>query len=98
MQDERKRSVLDTLGEEVTGIVAPVSLCMLITVILVRILNPDGSSSASGSSIIIASVAYNENPNDSASTKFSGALLNAVIFAGIMAAMTFVLVALFYYK
>lgn len=29
------RSVLDSLGEEVTGIVAPVSLCMFLTVALV---------------------------------------------------------------
>lgn len=35
-----RRSVLDDLGEEVTGIVSPVSICMALTVALVRILNP----------------------------------------------------------
>eukprot|EP00197_Chlamydomonas_leiostraca_P006643 CAMPEP_0202871830 /NCGR_PEP_ID=MMETSP1391-20130828/19793_1 /ASSEMBLY_ACC=CAM_ASM_000867 /TAXON_ID=1034604 /ORGANISM="Chlamydomonas leiostraca, Strain SAG 11-49" /LENGTH=664 /DNA_ID=CAMNT_0049552733 /DNA_START=53 /DNA_END=2047 /DNA_ORIENTATION=+ len=89
-------SVLDDLGEEVTGIIAPVSLCMAVTVLLVRLLNPDGASS-SGSSIVIASIAYDENAGDSSGKKFSGALLNALIFAGIMAAMTFVLVLLFKY-
>lgn len=38
------RSVLDDLGEEVTGIVAPVSICMAVTVLLVRLLNPEGKS------------------------------------------------------
>ena len=47
-------------GEEVTGIMAPVSICMALTVILVRLLNPDGSASSS-SSVIIASIAYNED-------------------------------------
>jgi hypothetical protein len=37
-------------------------------------------------------------PTDSSSEKFSGALLNAIIFVGIMAGMTFLLVALFYFK
>jgi hypothetical protein len=44
----------------VTGIVAPVSLCMAITVALVRLLNPDGSGSSS-SAVIIASLAYSED-------------------------------------
>jgi hypothetical protein len=35
-------SVLDSMGEEVTGIVWPVALCMTITMTLVEILNPDG--------------------------------------------------------
>ncbi len=46
-------------GEEVTGIMAPVSICMAITVALVRVLNPDGSSSSSNS-VVIASLAYDE--------------------------------------
>ena len=32
------------LGEEITGIVGPVSLCMMMTACLVRALNPDGLS------------------------------------------------------
>lgn len=52
------RSVLDDLGEEVTGIVAPVSLCMALTVALVRILNPSGSSNSNA--VFIASAFYTE--------------------------------------
>ena len=51
-------SVLDKLGEEVTGIVSPVSLCMALTVGLVRLLNPTGD--AAGSSVYIASAYYQE--------------------------------------
>ncbi len=47
-------------GEEVTGIIWPVSLCMAITVALVRLLNPDGSASSSNA-VVIASLAYNED-------------------------------------
>jgi hypothetical protein len=53
--------VLDVLGEEVTGIVAPVSVCMALTVVLVRILNPDGVSRADA--VYIASIAYEEQVN-----------------------------------
>ena len=51
-------SVLDRLGEEVTGIVSPVSLCMALTVGLVRLLNPSGD--AAGGSVYIASAYYKE--------------------------------------
>ena len=51
-------SVLDRLGEEVTGIVSPVSLCMALTVALVRLLNPTGDSA--GTSVYIASAYYKE--------------------------------------
>lgn len=36
--------VLMDLGEEITGIVGPVSLCMMMTACLVKTLNPDGRS------------------------------------------------------
>lgn len=51
-------SVLDRLGEEVTGIVSPVSLCMALTVGLVRLLNPSGDTA--GGSVYIASAYYKE--------------------------------------
>lgn len=54
-------SVLDSLGEEITGIAWPVSICMAVTVFLVRVLNPTGASSSS--TVFIASAAYNENAN-----------------------------------
>ncbi len=51
-------SILDRLGEEVTGIVSPVSLCMALTVALVRLLNPTGDNA--GTSVYIASAYYKE--------------------------------------
>ena len=51
-------SILDSLGEEVTGIVSPVSLCMALTVALVRTLNPDGDSA--GNAAYFASAYYKE--------------------------------------
>lgn len=53
------RSVLDDLGQEVTGIAAPVSICMALTVALVRLLNPEGESNAG--SVSVASIYYSEN-------------------------------------
>jgi presenilin 1 len=52
------RSVLDDLGEEITGIVAPVSICMALVVVLVKALNPEGM--ADTSSVAIATIAYHE--------------------------------------
>ena len=51
-------SILDDLGQEVTGIVAPVSLCMFLTVLLVRVLNPEGVSNPSA--VAIAQTFYKE--------------------------------------
>ncbi|EFN56673.1 hypothetical protein CHLNCDRAFT_144542 [Chlorella variabilis] len=87
------RSVLDDLGEEVTGIVAPVSICMAITLALVRILNPEGDSDSN--SVFLASAYYVEQEGDSPGQKLSGAVVNALIFVGVVAAMTFALVLLF---
>ena len=52
------KSILDDLGEEVTGIVSPVSLCMALTVALVRVLNPTGDTS--GNTTYFASAYYRE--------------------------------------
>eukprot|EP00195_Chlamydomonas_chlamydogama_P016551 CAMPEP_0202908100 /NCGR_PEP_ID=MMETSP1392-20130828/44889_1 /ASSEMBLY_ACC=CAM_ASM_000868 /TAXON_ID=225041 /ORGANISM="Chlamydomonas chlamydogama, Strain SAG 11-48b" /LENGTH=370 /DNA_ID=CAMNT_0049597257 /DNA_START=155 /DNA_END=1264 /DNA_ORIENTATION=- len=92
-----QKSVLDDLGAEITGIALPVSICMAVTVFLVRVLNPEGESSSS--TVFIASVAYDENRNPQASSgeKLGGALLNALIFVAVIAFMTFVLVLLFKY-
>ncbi|CAD7694965.1 unnamed protein product [Ostreobium quekettii] len=68
---------------------------MALTVVLVRILNPDGDSSTR--TVIIASAYYDEEESDSAGKKFSGSLLNALIFVLCIAAMTFILVLLFKY-
>mmetsp|Transcript_33836 Transcript_33836/g.95787 ORF Transcript_33836/g.95787 Transcript_33836/m.95787 type:complete len:460 (-) Transcript_33836:1345-2724(-) len=90
------KGVTETLGEQVTGIVAPVSICMALTVVLVRILNPDGESSSA--SVAIATAYYNEEEGDSTSEKIAGSIINALIFVAIIAAMTFVLFLLFKYR
>lgn len=51
------QSVLDDLGQEVTGIAAPVAICMAITVLFVKVLNPDGDTN---SSVMLATLAYTE--------------------------------------
>lgn len=53
--------MLDHLGEEITSIAWPVSLCMAITVFLVRVLNPDGVSSAV--TVAMANAIYDEGAN-----------------------------------
>jgi len=50
--------LLGLLGLQVTGIVAPVSICMALTVALVRILNPDGESDSNA--VFLASAYYTE--------------------------------------
>jgi presenilin 1 len=50
--------VLDDLGQEITGIMAPVSICMAITVLLVKALNPEGT--ADTTTVAIATLAYQE--------------------------------------
>lgn len=58
---EAERSILDDLGEEVTGVIWPVAICMAVTVLLVKLLNPQGQSS--GSTMILASAGYDESAN-----------------------------------
>ena len=53
---QQQHSVLGDLGEEITGIVTPVSICMALTVLLVKALNPDGAD-ADASTVVIASLA-----------------------------------------
>ena len=46
------------MGQEITGIMAPVSICMAITVLLVKALNPEGT--ADTTTVAIATLAYQE--------------------------------------
>ena len=66
-RDTSCNSVLDDLGEEITGIMAPVSICMAITVLLVRMLNPEGASSSA--TVYIASLAYDEQVSEPSEAK-----------------------------
>ncbi|KAM3380826.1 hypothetical protein P3S68_006399 [Capsicum galapagoense] len=63
-ENSKPKSVLDSLGEEIVRIITPVSICMLLVVILVTVLNKDTDSS-NPSFTSIATVAYNESSSDS---------------------------------
>jgi len=89
-------SILDDLGEDLTGVATPVAVCMALTVALCRALNPDGASDAAA--VRFASLAYEEKAGDTAAEKLGGGLLNALIFVAIMAGMTFGLFVLFKLK
>jgi len=91
-------SPLATFGREVVAVAGPVSACMLLTVLLVRILIPDGASEEAQATVRIATFYYHERATDSAGTKFAGGLVNALIFAGTVGAMTVVLFLLFKYR
>ncbi|XP_075491220.1 presenilin-like protein At2g29900 [Primulina tabacum] len=96
-RNPRRRSILETLGEEIVRIVTPVSICMILVVILVSLLNTDSSSN--GLSITsMATVAYSETNSDSIWDKFKGALLNSLVFVAMVTVVTFLLVLLFYFR
>ncbi|XP_009764485.1 presenilin-like protein At2g29900 [Nicotiana tabacum] len=96
-QNPKPKSVLDSLGEEIVRIVIPVSICMLIVVILVSVLNTDSDSSGP-SFTSVATIAYTESSSDSTWDKLKGALLNALVFVVVVTAVTFLLVLLFYFR
>lgn len=56
--DHEEHSILDDLGAEVTGIAFPVSLCMAITIALVRLLHRDDDDG--GTTVAIAEAVYTE--------------------------------------
>ncbi|CAI9111789.1 OLC1v1012108C1 [Oldenlandia corymbosa var. corymbosa] len=93
-------SILHTLGEEIIRIITPVSICMLLVVLLVSILNNDDNGLGGfGSNIsTLASIAYSEDSSDSTWDKFKGALLNSLVFVGVVTVVTFILVLLFYWR
>ncbi|XP_021890090.1 presenilin-like protein At2g29900 [Carica papaya] len=95
-QNQKPTSILESLGEEVIVIIAPVSICMFVVVILVCILNTDYSSSSSITTIV--TIAYTETSSDSSWDKFMGALLNSLAFVAVVTVSTFVLVLLFYFR
>lgn len=93
--------MLDSIGGEIIGVMSPVSICMFLVVLLVYALSPSNPFSAPASSAPIrtaANLVYVENPSDSVGQKLEGALLNALVFVVLIALVTFLLVALYYYK
>lgn len=93
-------SILGSIGQEIIGVMSPVSLCMLLVVLLVYSLSPSNPFSSSSPAPIrtAANLVYLENPSDSAAQKLEGALLNALVFVVLIAIVTFVLVVLYYYN
>ncbi|KAB2073344.1 hypothetical protein ES319_A07G076400v1 [Gossypium barbadense] len=94
-QNQRPKSLLDSLGEEIIRILTPVSICMLLVVLLVSILNSSSSLYVTSS---IATIAYSETGSDSSWDKFIGALLNSLVFVAVVTVATFILVLFFYLK
>ncbi|KAH6799120.1 Presenilin-2 [Perilla frutescens var. frutescens] len=97
-QDPKPKTILETCGEEIIRIVTPVSICMLLVVILVSILNEGSSSNDVVSFATMATIAYTENSSDSIWDKLKGALLNSLVFVAVVTVVTFLLVLLFYLR
>ncbi|KAL1541686.1 presenilin-like protein isoform X1 [Salvia divinorum] len=97
-QNPRPRTVLETCGEEIIRIVTPVSICMLLVVILVSVLNRGSSLDDGLSFATMATMAYSESSSDSIWDKLKGALLNSLVFVAVVTVATFLMVLLFYFK
>ncbi|CAA0837378.1 Presenilin-like protein [Striga hermonthica] len=92
-------SILETIGQEIIAVMAPVSICMLLVVLLVySVYNPSSSSAAVSTFRTAANLVYQESPSDSTSQKLEGAILNAAVFVAFITVVTFLLVLLYYYR
>ncbi|GLT59626.1 hypothetical protein SLA2020_324340 [Shorea laevis] len=92
-------SILESIGQEIIGVMSPVSICMLLVVLLVYALTSNNPFSSNSAPIrTTANLVYLESPSDSATQKLEGALLNAVVFIILIAVVTFLLVVLYYYN
>uniref|UniRef100_A0A7S3G0Q4 Presenilin n=1 Tax=Palpitomonas bilix TaxID=652834 RepID=A0A7S3G0Q4_9EUKA len=83
----------------ITNILRPVSLTMLLVVFVVRLLttfDEEGVAQSDGRSYYF--LVYQEQSTDSTEEKIGGALLNALLFVGIVLVMTVVLVILYKYR
>ncbi|KAI4319660.1 hypothetical protein MLD38_033237 [Melastoma candidum] len=90
-------SILSIIGTELIGVMSPVSICMFLVVLLVYSLSASTPFSAPPLRTA-ATLVYLENPADTVSQKLEGALLNALVFVVLIAAVTFLLVLLYYYN
>lgn len=86
---------MDVVGVEIVGIICPVSICMLLVVSLVKVLQTEITDTVLTS---VASLIYSEDSTDSDWTKFLGALINAGVFVLLITLVTFLLVLLFYFR
>ncbi|KAL4203131.1 hypothetical protein AMTRI_Chr01g102450 [Amborella trichopoda] len=90
-----EKSILEAVGVEIIGVMAPVSACMFLVVLLVYNMSSQGSDSTIRTA---ATLVYLEKSTDSNTQKFEGALLNAGVFVILIALVTFLLVMLYYYR
>uniref|UniRef100_A0ACD5WB69 Uncharacterized protein n=1 Tax=Avena sativa TaxID=4498 RepID=A0ACD5WB69_AVESA len=89
-------TILDSIGEDITRIVGPVSACMLIVVLLVSIL-----SSPSSTSPLTAVLAPSTDAGGGTSgpgDDLTSALITAVTFVVFVTAATFLMALLFYFR
>ncbi|KAL6599622.1 hypothetical protein ACP70R_045759 [Stipagrostis hirtigluma subsp. patula] len=89
--DPPTTTVLDSLGEDITRIVSPVSVCMLIVVLLVSLLSSPSSPSPLSASFAAAT-------GGGGGDDIPTALITAVTFVVAVTAATFLLALLFYLR
>ncbi|CAI9779584.1 unnamed protein product [Fraxinus pennsylvanica] len=88
-------SILDSIGQEIIGVMSPVSICMFLVVLLVYSLyNPATTTTIRTATNLV----YMDSPTDSTAQKLEGSLLNAAVFIILIAFVTFLLVLLYYYN
>ena len=68
-QNSNPISILETCGKEIIRIVTPISICILLVVIFVSILNGDSSLGGCCSITVMATMAYNESSSNSEEKK-----------------------------
>ncbi|KAL8493575.1 hypothetical protein ACS0TY_024667 [Phlomoides rotata] len=92
-------SILETIGHEIIGVMAPVSICMLLVVLLVyTVYNPSATAAAGTTIRSAANLVYLESPTDSTVQKLEGAILNAFVFVVLITLVTFLMFLLYYYR
>jgi presenilin 1 len=107
-------SILDEYGEEMTAVLTPVSICMALTAALVLWLNGGSDPPAvialyyneavrcvgvrQAASASVYTDPYASQESDTTSTRVRGALVNALIYVFVVAAMTVLIWLLFRYR
>ncbi|KAL2464527.1 Presenilin-like protein [Forsythia ovata] len=91
-------SILESIGQEIIGVMSPVSICMFLVVLLVYSLYNPATATNAVTIRTAANLVYMESPTDSTAQKLEGSLLNAAVFIIIIALVTFLLVLLYYYN
>jgi presenilin 1 len=91
-------TVLDSLGEDITRIVYPVSACMLLVVLLVSLLSSPSSLSPLTASIAAATGGGGGVSSGGGADDIPTALITALTFVVAVTAATFLLALLFYLR